>query len=399
VTYAGGVFAAACTRAGHTCNPVPAAVDLTLCTNCNWMANGCLFDAKRSMLLNYIPAAEAYGAEIRPLHEVQAIGRAQTRGYRYAVEYWTLDPKDYNNRLINGVIEAKIVILAAGTMGTPVILQRSAHQLLLGQMPPAVGRHFSANGDRVTMAALDEGKVRDLLGLQRAPGIAYQAFAIGKPIASMTFDYLDPSAPEFTRFGLQQLYTPPFTNQIYEDGVDGPPTWFGVDKRELTSRWRSWLTMAAFTEDANEGFFDASKIPQYGNFQRNGAVSTGQAVYNIAAETVRGFDLSDAAARSIMTMDGLATHHLVTATKNIQCAHPLSSCRIGDHPGTSALDDNHELRGHPGIFVTDGSSVPTSLCVNPSLTIAALAERASSILLRRAGRYGVDVDPGPVPPP
>src|SRR5262249_37501305 len=94
----------------------------------------------------------------------------------------------------------------------------------------------------------------------------------------------------------------------------------------------------------------------------------------------------------------LATIHEVKSTTNIQCAHPLASCRIGDDPRTSALDDEHELRGHPGIFVTDGSSVPTSLCVNPSLTIAALAERASSILLKRAHQYGVRIK-GHVPPP
>lgn len=390
VTYSGGVFAAACTRAGHTCQPVPVAVDLTRCTNCNWMANGCLFDAKRSMLLNYIPAAEAHGAEIRPLHEVQAIGRAQTPGYRYGVEYWQLDANDYNARLNKGVIEAKIVIVAAGAMGTPVILQRSAQPHFLGSMPHAVGRHFSANGDRITMAAVDEDKVRDLLGLQRAPGVAYDAFPIGKPITAMTFDYLDPHAPEFSRFSLQQLYAPPFTNAIFEDGIDGPPVWFGIDKRELTSRWRSWLTVAAFTEDANEGVFDA-KIPEFGNFTRVGAASVGQLTYDVAPETAYGFALSDAATRSIMTLDGLATHHLVKSTKNIQCAHPLASCRIGDDPQTSALDDRHELRGHPGIFVTDASSVPTSLCVNPSLTIAALAERASSILLQRAGDYGVEL--------
>src|SRR4051812_1213009 len=177
VPYAGGVFAAACTRAGHTCQPVPVAVDLARCTNCNWMANGCLFDAKRSMLLNYIPGAEAYGAEIRPLHEVQAIRRARTAGYRYAVEYRQLDPNDYNAAVGSVSIEAKIVIVAAGTMGTPVILQRSAE--FLGGMPAAVGRHMSANGDRITLAALNEGKVRDLLGLERAPGVAYDAFPIG----------------------------------------------------------------------------------------------------------------------------------------------------------------------------------------------------------------------------
>lgn len=84
--------------------------------------------------------------------------------------------------------------------------------------------------------------------------------------------------------------------------------------------------------------------------------------------------------------------------KNAYSAHPLSSCRIGDDPATSALDDRHELRGHPGIFVTDASAVPTSLCVNPSLTIAALAERASALLLRRAAEYGVSVASRVSPP-
>ena len=71
--------------------------------------------------------------------------------------------------------------------------------------------------------------------------------------------------------------------------------------------------------------------------------------------------------------------------------HPLSSCRIGDDPATSALDDRHELRGHPGIFVTDGSAVPTSLTVNPALTIAALAERAVPGIVRAAQQRGIDV--------
>ena len=385
VPYAGGVFAAACTRAGHTCQPLPVAVDLTRCTNCNWMHTGCIFDAKRSMLLNYIPAAEASGAEIRPLHEVQIIQPAQTAGYRYAVSYLQLDPNDYTKSVGSGVIEAKIVIVAAGAMGTPVILQRSAQYL--GGMPQAVGRYFSANGDRVTVAALDEDKVHDLLGLQRAPGVAYDAFPIGKPISAMTFDYLDPSAPEFSRFGLQQIYFPPIVNTL--PGVDEPPFWFGVDKRDLTSHWRSWLTILAMTEDANEGVFGAAA--QDWQLQARRARIGRPAKLRHRAGDHHGFDLSDSASRSIMTLDGLATLHLVTSTNKIQCAHPLASCRIGDNPETSALDDRHELRGHPGIFVTDASSVPTSLCVNPSLTIAALAERASSILLKRAADYGVAV--------
>ena len=84
VSYAGGVLAAARHRAGHTCNLVPVAVDTSRLTNCNRMLSGCRFDAKRSMLLNYLPGAEAYGAVVRPLHEVQFLAPSTQSGYRYA---------------------------------------------------------------------------------------------------------------------------------------------------------------------------------------------------------------------------------------------------------------------------------------------------------------------------
>jgi len=395
VSYAGGLWAAACNRAGHTCNPVPLAVDISECTACNFMLNGCRFDAKRSMLLNYIPAAEACGAQVRPLHEVQAIGAALTSGYRYAVHYTVLDPDDYRVPVDGGTIEARIVVMAGGAMGTPVILQRSAP--LLGGMPDAVGRHFSPNGDRVTLGIMDEGKIAQLLNLQRSPGVAYDAFPVGRPIGSMSYDYLDETRPEFTRFSLQQIYFPTITNILSEDEVEGAATWFGLDKKDLTSRWRSWLTVLAMTEDDNEGVFGAP--PPSGNFTRIApAAALGQLTYQTNAQTQLGFDTSDDAVRSIIEQDGLGRHLLWKAIPNVQSAHPLSSCRIGDDPATSACDDRHELRGHPGIFVTDAAAVPTSLCVNPSLTIAAMAERASAMLLERAHEYGVAVATR-IPPP
>jgi enediyne biosynthesis protein E9 len=394
VSYAGGVWAAACDRAGHTCNTVPLAVDMATCTSCNWMLNGCRFGAKRSMLLNYLPAAEAHGAEVRPLHEVQAIGPAVSAGQRYAVTYTQVDGDDYRRPAGAGVIEAKVVILAAGAMGTPVILQRSAP--LLGGMPDAVGKHFSPNGDRVTLAVLDDERVRDRLGLERAPGVGYDAYPVGKPIGTATYDHLDPSLPEFDRFMLQQIYFPTITNLLPDDGVPGDPVWFGRDKRDLTDRWRSWLTVLAMTEDDNEGTFGAP--PLTGNFTRiASAASLGQLTYRPNANTQRGWDRSDAAVRAIVERDGLGRHLLWEQGSRAFSAHPLSSARMGDDPATSALDHRHEVRGHPGIFVTDGAAVPTSLCVNPSLTIAALAERAAHLLVRR-GDLGLEVTPGAPPP-
>ena len=386
VTYAGGVWASLCQRAGHTCNPVPVAVELAECTNCGWMLNGCRFGAKRSMLMNYLPAALAHGAKIRPLHEVQTISPATTPGYRYRIAYSTVDAADYRQLRGGGAIEAKIVILAAGTLGTPVILQRSAP--LLGPMPDAVGKHFSPNGDHVTLALLDEHKVGNVLGLRRDAPTAYEAFPIGKPISSMTFDFLDAKAPEFERFSLQQIFFPTIVNILPEDVRTGAPSWFGTSKRDVTSNWRSWLNVLAMTEDGNEGVF--GRPPATGSFTRlASAASLGQITYRPAQQTVNGWRLADAQTRHIVEREGVGRFLEWTASPNALTAHPLSSCRIGDDPATSACDDRHELRGHPGIFVTDGASVPTSLCVNPSLTIAALAERAGYLISRRASSYGV----------
>jgi choline dehydrogenase-like flavoprotein len=386
VTFAGGLWASLCERAGHTCNPVPVAVDLERCTNCGWMLNGCHFDAKRSMLLNYLPAALAHHAEIRPLHEVQAISPASTNGYRYRVEYSTLDAADYRRPTGGGSIEAKIVILAAGAMGTPVILQRSAQ--LLGAMPDAVGKYFSPNGDRVNLAVVDEDKVRTVLGLHRSADVAYEGFPIGKPISSMSYDYLDPAAPEFERFSLQQIFFPAIVNILPQDTQAGAPSWFGLSKRSVISEWRSWLNVLAMAEDGNEGVFGTP--PPSGSFVRlASAASIGQITYRPHRKTIGAWRQSDDATRRIVEHEGVGRFLEWTASPNAFTAHPLSSCRIGDDPATSACDDRHELRGHPGIFVTDGASVPTSLCVNPSLTIAALAERAAHLITRRAHRYGV----------
>jgi choline dehydrogenase-like flavoprotein len=393
VPYAGGVWAAACRNAGRTCNPVPVAVDLDRCTNCNWMLSGCVFGAKRSMLLNYLPAAEAHGAQIRPLHEVQVVTPSPLPGYRYQVVTTTVDPRDYRLTTGGGTIHAKLVVLAAGALGTPVILQRSAP--LLGGVPDAVGRYFSPNGDRVSMASLDEAKLRDVLGLERAPAVPYEGFYVGKPIGSMSYDRLDPAAPEFTRFALQQIYFPPITNIL--PGLPEPPGWFGVDKKALTEQAPSWLTMLAMTEDDNEGTFVPP--PPTGSFVRvASSASLGQITYKPTPQTLRGWSLSDADISAIIEKDGIGTHHPWSASPNALTAHPLASCRMGDDPAISALDDRNELRGHPGIFITDGSAVPTSLCVNPSLTIAALAERSVPGIVERAHELGIRAR-ADVPPP
>jgi cholesterol oxidase len=61
--------------------------------------------------------------------------------------------------------------------------------------------------------------------------------------------------------------------------------------------------------------------------------------------------------------------------------HPLGGCPMGDDPATSVLDERGRAHGYDSLLVTDGSAVPTALGVNPSKTIAALAERSVKRLI------------------
>ncbi|NJP69026.1 FAD-dependent oxidoreductase [Streptomyces spiramenti] len=389
-SYAGGLWAAACDRAGRTANPLPAAIDTDTCVNCNFMMAGCRFDAKRSLTTNYLPAAIAHGARIRPLHEVQHLTRTEDGAYR--VHYDVIDEEDYRLRHDSGVIEAKVLVLAAGAGATPVILQRSAAHL--GAMPHAVGRYFSGNGERLNTAVVDEARAAELLGLERGPGQpAYGANAIGRGPTVASWDRLDGNLPEYSRFSLEQLYFPPGLGTILAQ-APGPsgPTWFGPEKKALLERWSSWLTVFSMTEDDNEGVFGAP--PATGNAHRISQQMLGRGTlsYRPTRNTWRGWEESDAEVREILERDGLArvlpwTNDLVGA----YTVHPLASCRMGDDPDTSALDDRNELRGHPGIFVTDGSAVPGALTVNPAMTIAATAERAVPGIVAAARERGVDV--------
>jgi choline dehydrogenase-like flavoprotein len=56
-------------------------------------------------------------------------------------------------------------------------------------------------------------------------------------------------------------------------------------------------------------------------------------------------------------------------------AHPLGTCRMGGNASASVVDSHCQSHDVKGLFVIDGSVTPTSLGVNPQLTILAIAEK------------------------
>jgi len=53
---------------------------------------------------------------------------------------------------------------------------------------------------------------------------------------------------------------------------------------------------------------------------------------------------------------------------------------MGEGPDDGVVDHRGEVFGHPGLYVADGAIVPKAIGVNPSRTIAALAERIADLI-------------------
>jgi choline dehydrogenase-like flavoprotein len=61
--------------------------------------------------------------------------------------------------------------------------------------------------------------------------------------------------------------------------------------------------------------------------------------------------------------------------------HPLGTTRVHGDPSRGVVDGDLRVHGFDNLYVADGGVVPTSLGVNPQLTIMALATRLAYHLL------------------
>ena len=63
---------------------------------------------------------------------------------------------------------------------------------------------------------------------------------------------------------------------------------------------------------------------------------------------------------------------------------------MADDATSGVVSDVGEVFGCPNLFVIDGGIIPSALGVNPSLTIAAVAERICDALISGKGTAAID---------
>ena len=68
------------------------------------------------------------------------------------------------------------------------------------------------------------------------------------------------------------------------------------------------------------------------------------------------------------------------ATRRVE-PRPLGGSPMGRHPGEGVVDSCGQVFNYPGLYIADGSVMPGPVGANPSLTIAALADRFADGIL------------------
>ena len=229
--------------------------------------------------------------------------------------------------------------------------------------------------------------MRDVLGL---PG--YGQFYKGNHITTMSYDWW--KGADGTRFTLQEIFLSNLAHTLYDDGraPSTEPTWWGLQKKQALSTFNNHIEVLAMVEDTHDGEFLAP--PPTGSHIRPNAGPVG-----IGPVQVRAVGPVDRGARGGQRGDherGVAQRPGALREADLrqpQRRPPAGRVPDGRLKDFGVVDHRSEAFGYEGLFCMDSSSIPTSLGVNPSLTISAVAERACEQLIHAAADFGLPAAP------
>jgi cholesterol oxidase len=339
------------------------------CIHCGNCVIGCEHDAKNTLDKNYLEDVPKYNAEIRPLSMVTHIEEGPGGSWR--VHYLDVSRRGSRKRQV----VAKIVILAAGSIGSTEILLRSRDGFrTLRNLPRALGKGWSPNGDFLTLAKYK----KENRPLEPTKG----------PTIGAVIDLLDGvDLPDDNAIGVD--------GRIYvEDG--GLPN-FGA---HLLKSWEHTGGLKGRLYRKASSLTDFSDmVPWFGQSidAADGEFSLQNPLKFWRARTRLNWNPQ----RSVSALDTFKDVHvamtIATGGEPIPLAtwsrlrmlvtpHPLGGCNMASAPGAGVTNHMGEVFGYDNLFVMDGSVIPRAIGRNPSKTIAALSERSCERLLEELPR-------------
>ena len=345
----------AATRLGLRPFPLPLALNYEgsadrvacrACPTCDGFA--CAVGAKNDLATAVLPALLRRGMELR---SGVVATRLRTEGRRVeAVE--ALDART-GERL---EFRARSVVLAAGAIASPHLVLASGLERL-NPGGASVGRYLMRHYNEIVFGLF-----------VRAPG-RHRRFH--KQLGIHDFYFGHPSRGPSGKLGaLQQLPTPPAA--LVRANL---PRLLAPLAAPLVDHLTGLLVIAEDQPRAeNRVVIDAGRRDRWGLPRL--------VIRHRYTERDRsaGRTLSREARRILRRSGAIALyrHRILTFS------HAVGTLRMGVDPATSVLDGWGRFRGVDNLRVVDGSALPTSAGVNPSLTIAANALRAGCELAETA---------------
>ena len=368
----------------------PAGIAQPACTRCGDCCGGCNVGAKNTIALTYLPDAVRHGAEIFTHARVRHV--TKNGGGRWQVHFERLDGGTSD---ASASIEADIVVLAAGTLGSTEILLRSREQGLA--LSDRLGARFSANGDIIAFGygakapvnAIGVGHPFKVEDIDVGACVSGQIEIVDDKDLAKSLTIQEGVLPSALAPILPVLFIPngrllgalkSLVAGVYKGPFAGLQTFFAVSHDSASGRLvleddRLSLSWPGAKDEPVYQRLDAA-------LEKLVRAAGGSYVKNPLAGTMMG--------------------------QQPATAHPLGGCGMSAERGEGVV--NHKCQVfdarpgagpagvHEGLYVMDGSVMPRSLGVNPLLTITALSERAMLHFARDRG-LTFDAEPrrGPEP--
>ncbi len=321
-------------------SPSPGRNSCIRCGTCDGFA--CAIEAKNDIATVVVQPLLQRGLQLRPNTVVTRLSAAGGR----VTEVHAVD------RLSGRTLRYKggTILLAAGALASPQLILASGLQRL-NPAGHVVGRYLMRHYNEIVFGIFPEPPNPEG-GFHKQVGI--HDFYFGHPMLSK---------PRGKLGGIQQLSTPPV----------------GLVKAELPSLvsrvcapWIDHLSgLLVIAEDQpqyeNRILLEAGAPDRFGLPQLH-------VTHRYSTRDISAGRALAGRARAILRRAGawaFYRHRVGTLS------HALGTMRMGQDPRTSAVDHECRFRGLENLYVVDGSVMPTSAGVNPSLTIAANALRAA----------------------
>ncbi|WP_460407085.1 FAD-dependent oxidoreductase [Actinophytocola sediminis] len=333
----------------------------TGCTECGSCMTGCRVGAKNTLVKNYLYLAEQAGAKVLPLTTVTAVRPRAGGGFDVDLRR--------TGRQARARISATQVVLAAGTWGTQRLLHTMRDHGVLPRLSPRLGELTRTNSEAIIGAARPAvDRDRDFS----------RGVAITSSIHPDETTHIEP-----VRYG-RGSNAMGLLQTIATDGAAATPRWlqvlrFAVRHPVTTAgllrvhRWSERTVILLVMQSLDNSITTYTRRGLFGRRRYTSRQGHGEPNPTFIQA---GYDANQLAAKHIGGTAGGTWGEVFNIPLT---AHFLGGCAIGTSAQDGVIDPYHRVHHYPGLSVVDGSAISANLGVNPSLTIAAQAERVFSL--------------------